>query len=261
MTKTTPHTAPPPDELNLQAGEYVLGTLDPQEQQAIEQRLPHNGHLQAAVAQWQDRLLPLTQLVATQPLPPHLWARIDRSITEQTSPSTSKAQPKKPAATQPGALSRLLASAWWNHTGLWRGLAGAGLAMTVVLASLLALNLQGQAATPQFMVVLVAPQDKAPGWVVQTSDQQQSMQLIPLTNTTVPTQNALQFWTKADDWNAPKSLGLVKPGQVIRIPLEQLPPLQANQLFELTLEPATGSPTGKPTGPIQFIGRAVKLTS
>jgi anti-sigma-K factor RskA len=35
--------------------------------------------------------------------------------------------------------------------------------------------------------------------------------------------------------------------------------LEPNQLFELTLEPKTGSPIGKPTGPIQFIGRAVKM--
>jgi anti-sigma-K factor RskA len=45
----------------------------------------------------------------------------------------------------------------------------------------------------------------------------------------------------------------------VRIPLDKLPPLEPNQLFELTLEPATGSPIGKPTGPIQFIGRAVKV--
>jgi anti-sigma-K factor RskA len=35
--------------------------------------------------------------------------------------------------------------------------------------------------------------------------------------------------------------------------------LEANQLFELTLEPANGSPLDRPTGPIQFIGRAVKV--
>ena len=57
------------------------------------------------------------------------------------------------------------------------------------------------------------------------------------------------------------SLGLVKPGQTVRIPLDKLPPLQPNQLFELTLEPVNGSPTHRPTGPIQFIGRAVKVTA
>ena len=75
----------------------------------------------------------------------------------------------------------------------------------------------------------------------------------------VPQDKSLQFWTKADGWSAPVSLGLVQPGQRLQIPLESLPPLQPNQLFELTLEPAAGSPTGLPTGPIQAIGRAVEV--
>ena len=41
--------------------------------------------------------------------------------------------------------------------------------------------------------------------------------------------------------------------------LDQLPPLEDNQLFELTLEDETGSATGLPTGPIEFIGRAVEI--
>jgi anti-sigma-K factor RskA len=47
--------------------------------------------------------------------------------------------------------------------------------------------------------------------------------------------------------------------RLAQIPLGKLPPLQPNQLFELTLEPVNGSPTGRPTGPIQFIGRAFKV--
>ena len=42
-------------------------------------------------------------------------------------------------------------------------------------------------------------------------------------------------------------------------PLDKLPPLQPNQLFEITLEPYNGSPLNRPTGPILFIGRAVKI--
>ena len=34
---------------------------------------------------------------------------------------------------------------------------------------------------------------------------------------------------------------------------------QPNQLFELTLEPAAGSPLDRPTGPILYIGRAVRM--
>jgi anti-sigma-K factor RskA len=55
------------------------------------------------------------------------------------------------------------------------------------------------------------------------------------------------------------SLGLVTPGRTLRIALDKLPPLEPNQLFELTLEPPTGSPLDRPTGPVLYIGRAVKV--
>jgi RNA polymerase sigma factor (sigma-70 family) len=112
-------------------------------------------------------------------------------------------------------------------------------------------------ATPRFMVLPVRPQDKAPGWMVQASSSRQ-VNLIPLAVTEVPADKVLQLWTKADGWSGPVSLGLVKPGQSIQIALDKLPPLQPKQLFELTLEPPNGSPLNKPTGPIQYIGPAVK---
>jgi hypothetical protein len=36
--------------------------------------------------------------------------------------------------------------------------------------------------------------------------------------------------------------------------LKDLPPPGPDQLFEITLEPAAGSPTGRPTGPVLFKG-------
>jgi anti-sigma-K factor RskA len=113
-------------------------------------------------------------------------------------------------------------------------------------------------APAHYVVVLVAPGGNAPGWVVQASGAQ-PLSLIPVSQASVPAGKTLQFWTKGDTWAAPVSLGLVKPGETVKMPLDKLPPLQPNQLFELTLEPPGGSPTGRPTGPIQFIGRAVKV--
>ena len=83
------------------------------------------------------------------------------------------------------------------------------------------------------------------------------LELEPLGRTEVPEGRSLQFWTKGDDWPGPVSLGLVRPGEPRRVPIDRLPPLRANQLFEITLEPYDGSPTGRPTGPILYIGRAV----
>ena len=133
-----------------------------------------------------------------------------------------------------------------------------GFAIATLLAAVLVGRLAEPPAEARFMVVLVAPDDKAPGWVVQAGASRQ-IELIPLGAVDVPADKALQFWTKAGNWSAPVSLGLVKPGHSLKVPAGQLPALQPNQLFELTLEPRSGSPTGRPTGPIRYIGRAVQV--
>ena len=83
--------------------------------------------------------------------------------------------------------------------------------------------------------------------------------LTPLLPTQVGVGQALQFWTKPDDADGPTSLGLVPGGRPTIVPVSKLPGLSPNQLFEITLEPAGGSPIGRPTGPILFVGRAVKV--
>lgn len=251
---STPTPGLNPEDLQVLAGEYVLGTLAAAERLAVSQRLATEPALQQAVNDWEERLLPLTQLAEPVPLPAHLVARIDASLQG----IRQQAQARAAAAPAAAAPPRGSPGSWWNHLGLWRGLAGSGFAMAAVLATVLVTRVAPVAAPPKFMVVLVAPQDKAPGWVVQASSPQQ-ISLIPLGVAEVPADKALEFWTKADGWNGPVSLGLVKPGQPLQLALDKLPPLQPNQLFELTLEPPTGSPIGKPTGPIQFIGRAVKV--
>ena len=238
--------APTTDDIDTLAGEYVLGTLSAAARATVEARMAGEPALREAVQAWEARLLPLTAVVPPADPSPGLWQRIERSI----GPSDAPAAPA--AAARPSALAT-----WWNNLQLWRGLAGAGFAAAAVMAAVLVTRL-GAPATPQYMVVLVAPQDKAPGWVIQANSTRQ-LSLVPLAETVVPAQKSLQFWTKADQWRGPVSLGLVKPGQTLRIPIDQLPPLEANQLFELTLEPENGSPIDRPTGPIQYIGRAVKV--
>jgi len=222
------------DEL---ASEYVLGTLPAEQRAEVEQRLATDAELRAAVDAWEQRLLPLTE--QAEPVTPsvNLWRRIERSLGHSV-PQNSPVS-------------------WWNRLSLWRGLAGAGLAASLVLATLL-LTQTATINPTAYVVVLVAPQSQAPGWVIQASNTQE-IQLIPLGIMEVPADKTLQFWTKGEDWQGPVSLGLVKPGQSLSVPLDKLPPLAPNQLFELTLENPGGSKTGKPTGPIQAIGRAVKV--
>ena len=232
------------EDLQALAGEYVLGTLGPVQRRAAQQRLAVEPELAAAVQAWEQRLLPLAALADAVAPSPQLWQRIARSVGVITA-----------AAALPAPRVR---RGLWSSLPLWRALAGAGIAASLALSALLVSRIAAPPPAPQYLVVLVAPQDKAPGWVVQASGTR-SLSLIPLGVVAVPPDKALQFWTKAEGWNAPVSLGLVAPGRAARVSLDKLPPLTPNQLFELTLEPATGSPIGRPTGPIQFIGRAVQV--
>ena len=147
---------------------------------------------------------------------------------------------------------------WWDDLRLWRALSGGAVFATLVLAVLLTRQPSNEALQPAYMVVLVAPQERTAGYVVQAS-LNRKLTLTPLHGVAVPGNKSLQFWTKGTDWKAPVSLGLVRPNQSVKLTLDQLPQVQQDQLFEITLEPEAGSPTGKPTGPILYIGRAVKV--
>jgi anti-sigma-K factor RskA len=224
----------------------VLGTLSATARAAVEVRMRNEPALREAVRAWEARLQPLTALAEPAEPSPSLWTRIERSVDGLAKASkASKAQ----AA---GAVG------WWNNLKLWRGLAAGGFATAALLLAVVVTRVAAPPAT-QYMVVLVAPENKSPGWVIQANSSRQ-LNLVPLGTFEVPPQKTLQFWTKADQWRGPVSLGLVKQqGQTLRIPIDKLPPLEPNQLFELTLEPENGSPIDRPTGPIQFIGRAVKV--
>ena len=234
-----------PDDLHILAGEYVIGTLSAANRASLETRMKNDAALRTAVEIWEEKLAPLAELV--EPVDPSqaLWSRIESSVAATPIGSTA------PASVQPSA-------SWWNSLNLWRGLAASGFA-TAAFMGVVVITKIAQPPAPGYMVVLVGPQDKSPGWVVQAGTNSQQARLIPLGKMEVPSDKSLQFWTKGDGWNGPVSLGLVKPGQSLEIPLDKLPPLQANQLFEITLEPSNGSPINRPTGPILFIGRAVKI--
>ena len=235
--------SPARDDIDALASAYVLGTLPGDRRREVQARLPNDAMLRTAVDAWEARLLPLTALV--EPVEPTaaLWSRIEKSL---------------PAVAVRAQSSTSAWQTWWRSVNFWRAVAATGFVAASVAVLLPSTGLFAPAA-PQYMVVLVAPNGTAPGWVVQSSGPD-TLRLVPLGTTAVPEQRSLQFWTKADDWNAPVSLGLVQPGQPLEVKLNQLPPLVPNQLFEITLEPYAGSPTGRPTGPILYIGRAVKLT-
>jgi len=224
------------------AGEYVLGTLAEDQRRVVIQRLETDEELASWVAYWEDRLVPICDTVTGMPVPDAVWTQISNSISADQTPRAA-----------PDTSERGLGG-WWHNLALWRSLTAAGFA----LALLMGVSLVFTQPQPNYMVVLASPDGHSPGWVVKASNRQ-TITLTALGQFEVPPGKALEFWTKADDWSGPVSLGLVQPGEQLQINMNELPPLEPNQLFEITLEDASGSPIGRPTGPIKYIGRAIAL--
>ena len=232
-----------PAERDAAAGEYVLGTLSADDHAAVAAALPGDAELRRAVYAWQDRLLPLsTQAPAMSPAPA-LWPRLAAALDW-------RALPGRPAAPPAPARSALR---------FWQGLSALGLAASLVLALRLVAPAP-PAEGPRYVAVLESPDERrSAGWVVELQAGG-ALRLVPVGDTPpVPAGRALQFWTKPQGAAGPTSLGLVRPGEVVEMPVARLPGVGAQQLFEITLEPEAGSPIGRPTGPILFVGRTVAL--
>ncbi len=260
------------EDRSVAAGEYVLGTLDAAAAAEFEHAMAHDPALRAEVAGWQDRLLGLSRHAAPADPTPGLWAALERRLPVQ--PHTPAHHPRPNASAlrsgvvRPGSATTL--QYWWRQLQFWQALSGLAVTACLVLGSTLVL--QRQQATPtgdeRFVAVLQAPQGGSNGWVVEVqldrgagSARQGKLRLVPVwPGDTAPSGRSLQFWTKAPGASGPSSLGLVSANTPIELPLDRLPDMRVEQLFEITLEPEGGSPLDRPTGPVLFIGRAVKLS-
>jgi len=225
-----------------------MGTLTGADREAFLAQLAQDPALQSDVGYWQDRLLGLAARIEPVEPPAHVWRSIEASLERPD--ERTPAAPRRQATTVGGS-----SPPWWNRIGFWRGFSGLAFAASLVLASLLVLR-QPTAPQAQYVAVLQSP-DRQAGWLVQAADQG-PVRLVPLVDPgTIPAGKSWQFWTKGKNASAPTSLGLV-PGGALEIPRSSLPELGEEQLFEITLEPETGSPTGRPTGPILFVGKTTR---
>jgi quercetin dioxygenase-like cupin family protein len=72
------------DDVDISAGEYVLGILNPEERHRFEQRLENEPLLRERVARWEQLLSRLER--EDQPVtPPDLWSGITRALDQEAS--------------------------------------------------------------------------------------------------------------------------------------------------------------------------------
>lgn len=237
MTGTDDNT----DDLDVLAGEYVLGVMSEQEQRAFEARLAAEPTARVALAAARERLLEL-DLTAPRVAPRDgLWQRIEAGIGDASviDIATRRTPPRAANENRPSRQASRFAG------GFWQGF---------VAASVVAAIAAGVAWStlwpdhPKLVVVLLDAQAQPVSIVEAYGDQR--IRVVPLGRIAVPAGKTLQVWTLPDPATGPVSMGLLSTQTATTLDGPPLPQPRLEQLYEITLEPAGGSPTGKPTGPI-----------
>lgn len=242
-----------PEDRDVLAGEYVLGLLDAATAAEVERALKSDADFARRVAFWEERLLPASAVLGSAEVDPTQWARIEQDLATRRQALTRVTAPV------PLRPRRAMARAAWRSAGLWRATTALATAAAILLA-VLPNRLSAPAESPtRFFAILqsrdAAGQESGPGWLIQVA-QNGTVRSLPLADVRPGSGRSLQLWTLWDQARGPVSLGVLPPGGAIRLPPERLEAIGDGQLFEITLEPEAGSPIGRPTGRILFIGRA-----
>jgi anti-sigma-K factor RskA len=233
-----------PELADRLAAEYVAGTLRGPARQRFETLLSAHPNLRGAVRAWQDRLMPLTLAIEPQQPSPAVWKRIEQRI----GPAASSTQAS-------GSIGS------WRQLAFWRGLAGLASTAAVVLAVVLAVP---QPAQPPIVVVLgpaAPPADggaAAASFVASISPDGRTMVTRPVANVRVESNRSLELWAvpkarPGQAADAPRSLGVVAADGATVVQRGKV--LDDVDALALSLEPSGGSPSGKPTGPILYVGK------
>ena len=218
------------------AGDYALGLMEGAERQAFEAELARDPELAAIAAGFAGKLQALDDTAVAE-ASPELWSRIEGrlGVAAQLPPVAANTN-TAPAAPR------------------W-----AAMAASVMLALGLG-YFGGQALTPSapaptMVAVLINEGDQSPGAIIEAFGDD-SVRIVPLVDFAVPEGSVLQVWTLPDADTGPVSLGTLGAAAEMRLRGPDLPLPADGQLYEITLEPAPGSPTGRPTGPILVKGFA-----
>jgi anti-sigma-K factor RskA len=230
-------TIEPAERGKIIAAEYVLGVLGADERREVERRLAQDPTLASEVAFWEKRLGVLADEVAPATPPQHTWSRIEAAI-----PSAAAARP----------------TSLWQSLAFWRGFGIAS--ATLAAANIAALAYFGLVpATRAPLMATLAGSGGQPNFVATVTATGDSLLVVPATLLTNDPR-AIELWLILPN-QLPRSLGLIQPGQPIRL---TIPPDLAGRLapdaaLAVSLEPPGGSPTGQPTGPVIASGKLTSL--
>lgn len=236
------------EELDLLAAEFALGTLEGAEMSRAEALELADPAFRSLLSGWRAQFAALDETAAPLTPAPQLWDRIEAGVAEKIPAASAR----RTALETPTRWMDQI----WASLGFWRPLGMAGALASLMLAAALGVALNRGLPAPIYVAVLNTGDGKAAAIVNAFADG--TVELIPLDRIDVPQGRIIEVWTLQTRERGPVSIGRMDQAKRMKLDLKDLLRPDANHLFELTLEPAGGSPTGKPTGPILMKGLAAR---
>ena len=224
------------------AAEFVLGTMSARARRRFEIHLRSNPQLRRAVAQWENRLAPLADALPAIEPPARVWQAIKVRI-------------------QIGGVVR---SGFWQSLSFWRVSSFAsGLLALVLIVFIAAPKPEGPLDAGRMVVVMNDLATKKPAMAASWEPGQRgsrTLRIRVMGHAEMAPNTAWELWMLPGGDQKPVSLGLITTHetQVVRILEALAAKLDAAQGLAMSVEPAGGSPTGLPTGPVLYAGECIK---
>jgi anti-sigma-K factor RskA len=225
------------------AAEYVLGTMSAHARRRFAVCLKESPALRRAVADWEKRLMPLALALAEIEPPSRIWKVIE-----------SRTRPGRQAA--PGFMESL---SFWRLSSIASGL--------VTLALLILVAVPGPEAPPaedgRMVVVMNDLKTRNPAMTASWEAGKPGKRALRnrvLGHAEMAPGTAWELWILPGENQNPVSLGLITTHdtQTLIVPERLAAKLDQAQGLAMSVEPAGGSPTGLPTGPVLYAGPLVE---
>ena len=224
------------------AAEYVLGTLSARVRRRFEFHLRGNPQLRRAVSQWETRLAPLTDALPAIEPPARVWQAIKTRLR----------------------IGRAAAPGFWESLSFWRV---SSFASGLLALALIVLVVAPKPETPveggRMVVVMNDLATRKPAMTATWEPGQRaapSLRIRVMGHAEMASNTAWELWMLPGGEQKPVSLGLITTHetQVVKIPQALAAGLDSAYGLAMSVEPAGGSPTGLPTGPVLYAGECIK---
>jgi len=232
------------DDLTGFADDYALGLMSPAAADLFEAVMAKDPALAEHVARTRDAMLPLDMSASAVALPSTFAENLRSHIA-----GTAQDRPLTVGQNMTGADATVIPTAAnLPAAPLRRWIAGVAAALVLGVALGFGGASQRPGPEPVVMAVLLGPDGEPRAVVSDYGDDTAEIRFVA--DIDVPDGFSLQTWTLPSKQMGPTSLGVLDDPQATLLHGPDLPRPNADQLYEITLEPLGGSPTGRPTGPI-----------